>query len=189
MSKTQKNLLKAFAGESMARNKYTFFAEVAKKEGFRQIAGIFLETAFNEKAHAKRLLELLKTIGEDNIEVTSDLGVKTIGDTIKNLNEAISGEHHEWSEMYPDFEKEAREEGFNEIADALKEIGEVEEKHEERYQALLKNIQGGEVFKKNTEISWKCRNCGYVHKGTDAPEICPACGFDRSYYEVRCINY
>ena len=189
MSKTQENLLKAFAGESMARNKYNFFAEQALKEGYRQIASIFYETAKNEKAHARRLLELLKTLGDEETKTQNDLAVSPVGDTIFNLNQAISGENYEWTNMYPEFSKTASEEGFNEISDALKEIGEVEEKHEARYQKLLKNIEEGKVFAKDEEQVWKCRNCGYVHKGAEAPKTCPACGFDQSYYELVCENY
>jgi len=173
MRKTEENLKFAFAGESQARNKYTFFAEVARKEGFEQIAAIFEETAANEKAHAERLLGLLKGIGN----------------TKQNLKTAIEGEHYEWTQMYPTFEKEARKEGLTEIADALKEIGEVEEQHEKRYTKLLKNLEEGKVFKKEKVVKWKCRNCGYIHEGKEPPEKCPACGYPRGFYELLCENY
>jgi rubrerythrin len=173
MSKTEENLKFAFAGESQARNKYTFFAEVARKEGFEQIAAIFEETAANEKAHAERLFNFLKSIG----------------DTKQNLKTAIEGEHYEWTQMYPTFEKEARKEGLTEIADTLKEIAEVEEQHEKRYRKLLKNLKEGKVFKKEKVVKWKCRNCGYVHEGKEPPENCPACGYAQSYYELLCENY
>ena len=172
-SKTERNLLAAFAGESQARNKYTYYASVAKKEGFEQIAGIFLETAENEKEHAEREFDFLKGIG----------------DTSANLKAAAEGEHYEWTEMYPEFERVAREEGFGEIADFFEEVAEVEEEHEKRYLALLKNVKEGKVFKKDNVVRWKCRNCGYVHEGTEAPEMCPACDHPQSYYEVLSENY
>ncbi len=173
MSKTEENLKFAFAGESQARNKYTFFAEVAINEGFEQIAAIFEETAANEKAHAERLFNFLKGIG----------GTK------QNLKTAIEGEHYEWTQMYSTFEREARKEGLTEIADALKEIAEVEEQHEKRYGKLLKNLEEGKVFKKEKVVKWKCRNCGYVYEGKEPPEKCPACGYPQSYYEQLCENY
>lgn len=172
-SKTEKNLLAAFAGESQARNKYTYFAAIAKEEGYEQIAGIFLETAENEREHAKREFDFLKGIG----------------DTMSNLKAAAEGENYEWTSMYPGFEKVAREEGFTEIADFFKEVAEVEEEHEKRYRALLKNVYEGKVFKKDSVTKWKCRNCGYIHKGTEAPERCPACDFPQSYYELMAENY
>lgn len=172
-SKTEKNLLAAFAGESQARNRYTYFAAIAKEEGYEQIAGIFLETAENEREHAKREFDFLKGIG----------------DTMANLKTAAEGENYEWTDMYPGFEKIAREEGFTEIADFFKEVAEVEEQHEKRYRALLKNVYEGKVFKKDSTTKWKCRNCGYVHKGTEAPERCPACDFPQSYYELLSENY
>lgn len=172
-SKTERNLEAAFAGESQARNKYTYFSTVAREAGFEQIAGIFLETAENEREHAKREFDFLRGIG----------------DTRANLKAAAEGEHYEWTQMYPEFEKVAREEGFEEIADFFKEVAEIEEQHEKRYLALLRNVEEGKVFKKDTVVQWKCRNCGYVHKGTDAPEKCPACGFPQSYYELLAENY
>jgi len=172
-SKTEQNLQAAFAGESQARNKYTYFASVAKKEGFEQIAGIFLETAENEKEHAKREFEFLAGIG----------------DTQANLKAAAEGEHYEWTQMYPEFERVAHEEDFAEIADFFKEVAEVEEEHEKRYLALLKNMEERKVFKKDKVVKWKCRNCGYIHEGTEAPEICPACAHPQSYYELMAENY
>jgi rubrerythrin len=163
----------AFAGESQARNKYTYFAERAKKEGFEQIAAIFQETADNEKEHAKRLLKF----------------VGLVSDTAENLKHAAEGENYEWTSMYKDFEKVAREEGFDEIADVFREIGEVEEQHERRYLALRKNVLEGTVFKKEQPVRWKCRNCGYVHEGPEAPSVCPACAHPQSYYELLCENY
>ena len=172
-SQTEKNLWAAFAGESQARNKYTYYASIAKKEGYEQIAAIFLETADNEKEHAKREFKFL---GE-------------LGSTADNLKAAATGEHYEWTEMYPEFERVAREEGFTEIADVFKEISEVEEEHEKRYLSLLKNIEEGKVFKRDKVVRWKCRNCGYIHEGTEAPEICPACAHPQSYYELMVENY
>jgi rubrerythrin len=172
-SQTEKNLWAAFAGESQARNKYTYFASIAKKEGYEQIAGIFLETAGNEKEHAEVEFEFLQELGN----------------TMANLKAAAEGEHCEWTEMYPEFERVAREEGFEKIAEAFKEIAEVEEEHEKRYLALMKNIEGGKVFKRDKAVKWKCRNCGYIHEGTEAPEICPACAHPQSYYELAAENY
>jgi rubrerythrin len=172
-SKTERNLQAAFSGESQARNKYTYFAAVAKSEGYEQIAGIFLETAENEREHAKREFDFLQGVG----------------DTKANLNAAAEGEHYEWTGMYPGFEREAREEGFTEIADFFKEVAEVEEEHEKRYLALLKNLEEGKIFKKDKVVRWKCRNCGYVHEGGEAPKKCPACAFPQSYYELMAENY
>lgn len=172
-TKTEKNLWDAFAGESQARNKYTYFASVAKKEGYEQIAALFLETADNEKEHAK--LELKKLMG--------------IGNTIENLKIAAGGENGEWTDMYPRMAKEAREEGFEDIAKMFEGIAEIEKHHEERYQALLKNIEEGTVFKKEGKVYWKCRNCGYIHEAEVAPEVCPVCKHPRSYFEVESKNY
>ena len=172
-SKTEQNLLAAFAGESQARNKYTYFAAVAKEEGFEQIAGIFQETAENEREHAKREFDFLKGVGN----------------TRTNLKAAAEGERYEHTQMYPGFEQVAREEGFSEIADFFKEVSEVEEEHEKRYLALLNNLEGGKVFKRDKVVRWKCRNCGYVHEGTEPPEKCPACDFPQSYYELMAENY
>ena len=185
-SKTEKNLLTAFAGESQARNRYTYAAGVARKEGYEQIAAIFEETAWNERAHAKREFEFLQGGG---VEIQAAYPAGVIGDTEANLKAAAGGEHHEWTEMYPAFEQVAREEGFPQIATVFKEIGEVEEEHEKRYLALLKNVQDGSVFKKDEVVRWKCRNCGYVHEGTEAPKTCPACAHPQSHYELVCENY
>ncbi len=172
-TRTEKNLLESFAGESQARNKYTYFAKVAKKEGYEQISKIFEETAENEKEHAK--LEF-KALG-------------LLGDTMANLKAAAAGENEEWTEMYPRMAKEAREEGFEDIAVMFEKIAEVEAKHEMRYKKLLKNIEDGVVFKKSSPIKWKCLNCGYIHEGSEAPEKCPACKHPKAYFEVWCENY
>jgi len=186
MSKTEENLLKAFAGESQARNRYTFFASVARKEGFEQIAAIFEETADNEKEHAKIFFKYLKG-GDVTIEASYPAG--KIGTTAENLLAAAEGEKMEWGTLYPSFEKTAREEGFNEVADSFKEIAEVEEKHEKRYRKLLENVKNKTVFKKDKVVRWKCRNCGYVHEGKEAPKTCPACKHPQSFYELWCENY
>ena len=185
-SKTEKNLLASFAGESQARNRYTYFASVARKAGFEQIAAIFLETADNEKEHAKRFFKFLKG-GE--VEITASYPAGVIGDTAANLEAAADGENPEWTKLYKEAEEVAREEGYNEIADVFKEIAEVEEQHEIRYRKLLKNVKEGKVFKKDTVVKWKCRNCGYVHEGKEAPKECPACAHPQSYSELFCENY
>jgi len=172
-SKTEECLKKAFAGESQARNKYTYFASVAKREGFEQIANIFLETANNEKEHAKICLKFLRGIS----------------DTAQNLKDAASGENYEWTNMYADFAKTAHEEGFKEIAEFFEGVAQIEKDHEERFEALLKNIQNGTVFKKDTPVQWKCRNCGKIHEGTEAPEICPVCKHPQPFYEIKEQNY
>ena len=172
-TQTEKNLWEAFAGESQARNKYDFYASAAKKEGFQQIAGFFEETAINEKEHAKRLGKFLEVVGS----------------TAQNLKDAAAGENYEWTSMYREFEKTAREEGFHEIADVFQEIAEVEEEHEKRFLKLLERVQDGTVFKRETPIKWHCRNCGYVHEGTEPPEVCPACDHPRAYYEELAENY
>ncbi|MDD4179493.1 MAG: rubrerythrin family protein [Candidatus Margulisbacteria bacterium] len=185
-TKTEKNLLASFAGESQARNRYTYFASQAKKEGYEQIAAIFLETAENEKEHAKRFFKFLE--GGD-VEITATYPAGVIGDTVTNLTEAAAGEKLEWSKLYLDAEKTARAEGFEEIAKQFKEIAEVEEEHEKRYRALLKNVKEKKVFKKDKPVKWHCRNCGYVHEGPEAPQKCPACAHPQSYYEVLAENY
>lgn len=185
-TKTEKNLLASFAGESQARNRYTYFASVAKKVGYEQIAAIFLETAENEKEHAKRFFKLL---GGGGVEITASYPAGVIGDTPANLEEAATGENLEWTKLYKEAEEIAREEGFEEIAVQFKEIAEVEEEHEKRYRKLLKNIKDQMVFKKAKVVMWKCRNCGYVHEGKEAPEECPACAHPRAYYELLCENY
>ncbi|MDD5633768.1 MAG: rubrerythrin family protein [Candidatus Omnitrophica bacterium] len=185
-TKTEKNLLAAFAGESQARNRYTYFASVAQKAGYEQISGIFLETADNEKEHAKRFFKFLE--GGD-AEITASYPAGIIGTTEKNLEAAANGENMEWTSIYKDFESVARKEGFKDVADTFKEIAEVEQRHETRYRKLLRNIKEGKVFKKDKEVKWKCRNCGYVHEGKDAPKICPACKHPQAYYEVFCEPY
>ena len=174
-SKTEANLQTAFAGESMARTRYTYYASQAKKEGYEQIADIFMETAENEKEHAKLWFKQLH-------------GGK-IPKTIENLRDAAEGENYEHTTMYADFAVIAREEGFNEIADLFEAVGKIEKTHEERYIALLKNIEEGLVFKKDNVIMWKCRNCGYIHIATDAPQVCPVCKHAQSFFEVRATNW
>jgi len=185
-TRTEKNLLTAFAGESQARNRYTYFAGAAKKAGYEQISAIFLETADNEKEHAKRFFKLLE--GGD-VEITASYPAGIIGDASQNLKAAADGEKLEWSKLYKDFEKTANDEGFSEVAKQFKEIAEVEQLHEKRYRKLLQNVKEGKVFKRDTEVKWHCRNCGYVHVGKEAPEKCPACDHPRAYYEVLCENY
>jgi rubrerythrin len=180
-SETEKNLLKAFAGESQARNRYTYFASVAKNEGYEQISAIFLETADNEKEHAKIFFKYLE--GGD-CEITASYPAGKIGTTEQNLLAAAEGEKMEWTKLYKDFEAIARKEGFSEVADSFKEIAEVEEKHEKRYRKLLSNVKNKKVFSKDKPVKWKCRNCGYIHEGKDAPDTCPACKHPQSYYEV-----
>tara|TARA_Y100000310_G_scaffold185141_1_gene185231 strand:+ start:2093 stop:2665 length:573 start_codon:yes stop_codon:yes gene_type:complete len=185
-SKTEKNLLKSFAGESQARNRYTYFASEARKAGFRQIEAIFQETADNEKEHAKIFFKYLKG---GNTGITAEYPAGKIGNTEENLLAAAEGEKAEWGKIYPDFEKIAREEGFDEIATSFKEIAEVEEQHEKRYRKLLENVKENKVFKKDKTVKWKCRNCGYVHEGKEAPDICPACKHKTEYYEILAENY
>jgi len=185
-TKTEKNLLASFAGESQARNRYTYFAGMAKKAGYEQIAAIFLETADNEKEHAKRFFKLLEG-GE--VEITAAYPAGTIEDTAQNLQAAAGGENLEWTKLYKEAEETARKEGFEEVAAQFKEISEVEQQHEKRYRKLLKNIRENKVFKKETAVKWKCRNCGYVHEGKEAPKDCPACAHPQAYYELLCENY
>jgi rubrerythrin len=185
-TQTEKNLLKAFAGESQARNRYTFFASAARKEGYEQIANIFIETAENEREHAKVFFKYLE--GGD-VEITASYPAGIIADTKTNLEEAAAGEKMEWSQIYSDFENTARKEGFLDIATSFKEIAEVEEFHEGRYRKLIANIANGEVFKKNKVVKWHCTNCGYIHEGPEAPKVCPACKHEQSYYEVLAENY
>lgn len=185
-SKTEKNLLAAFAGESQARNRYSYFASKAKKEGYEQIAAIFLETADNEKEHAKREFKFLQG-GE--VEITGSFPAGVIGDTAANLKEAAAGENHEWTEMYPEFAEVARDEGFEEIARVFEAIAVAEKQHEERYLALLKNLEDGSAFKKDKVVKWKCRNCGYVHEGAEAPQKCPACDHGQAYFELLAEDY
>ena len=185
-SKTEKNLLAAFAGESQARNRYSYFASQARKEGYEQIAAILLETADKEKEHTKREFEFLQG-GE--VEITGSFAAGVIGDTASNLNEAAAGEHYEWTEMYPEFANVAEEEGFNEIAQVFKSIAKAENQHEKRYLALLKNLEDGNVFRKDKAVKWECRNCGYIHEGTEAPQRCPACDHEQAFFELFTENY
>ena len=183
---TPKNIVRAIAGESMARNKYTYFASQARKDGYEQIAGIFEETADNEKEHAKRLMKLLDSSTESSL---LEFDFPTVKTTSENLATAASGEHYETSIMYPEFAKIAKEEGFSEAARIFTEIGEVEEFHEKRYLTLKENVDKSIVFKKKVEVLWHCRNCGYVHTGTEAPGKCPACDHPQAFYEVLAQNY
>jgi rubrerythrin len=185
-TRTEKNILAAFTGESQARNRYTYFASQAKKEGFVQIADIFTETADQEKEHAKRLFKLLEG-GE--VEVTGSFPAGVIGTTQENLLEAAGGEHYEWTKMYPGFAEVAREEGFNEIASVFEAIAVAEKQHEKRYNELRENIENGSVFKKDKPVVWRCRNCGYLHEGEEAPEQCPACAHPKAHFEVLGENW
>ena len=185
-TKTAENLLKSFAGESQARNRYTFYAKVADKEGYKQIGDIFIETAENEKEHAKRFYKFLLA-GLDKlpamIEITAAYPVAQ-GNTLENLKAAAAGENEEWTELYPEFAKVAAEEGFEEISTVFKEIAEVEEQHETRYLKLAENIEKNRVFKKEKETLWKCGNCGYIHRGASAPDTCPACDHPIDHFQL-----
>lgn len=172
-TKTEKNLMAAFAGESQARNKYTYFASVAKKEGYEQIASIFLKTADNEKEHAKLWFKALEELGN----------------TAQNLAKAAEGENYEWTDMYEQFAKDAEEEGFPELAAQFRGVGKIEKEHEERYRALLNNVEMQAVFAKSEETMWECRNCGHLCMGKQAPEVCPVCNHPQSFFEVRAENY
>jgi len=174
-TKTEANLMAAFAGESQARNKYTYYASKAKKEGYEQIASLFLETAENEKEHAKIWFKLLHEGG--------------IPDTVTNLKDAAAGENYEWTDMYAEFAKTAKEEGFDKIAYLFEAVGRIEKEHEERYLKLLENVEEGIVFSKDGETIWKCRNCGHIHIGKKAPEICPVCDHAKAFFEVKAENY
>lgn len=185
-TQTEKNILTAFAGESQARNRYTYFASQAKKDGYVQISAIFEETANQEKEHAKRLFKLLEG-GEVEIKAAFPAGV--IGSTMENLKEAAGGENYEWTDMYPGFARVAREEGFDDIADIFESIAVAEKQHETRYLGLMENIKNGKVFKKDQVEKWFCRNCGYVHEGEEAPEACPSCNHPQAHFEVACENW
>ncbi len=185
-SKTEQNLLKAFAGESQARNRYTYFAKQAKKEGYEQIAAIFEETAENEKEHAK---VFFKHLEGGMVEITADYPAGVIGTTEENLLEAADGEKMEWGTLYPDFGKIAEEEGFPEIAHSFRNIAKVEAAHEKRYRTLLENVKENKVFKRNKPMKWKCRNCGFIYEGEEPPQTCPACQHPQSYYEILAENY
>ncbi len=185
-SKTEQNLLKAFAGESQARNRYTYFASVARKEGYRQIEAIFLETAANEKEHAERFFKFLEG---GMVEITASYPAGKISTTLENLKASANGENEEHTVLYPEFAKIAEEEGYPEVAQAFRAIAKVEEEHEKRYRKLIENIEKDQVFKKETEVKWVCRNCGYVHYGKEAPEKCPSCLHPKEYFEVKSENY
>lgn len=185
-SQTEKNILTAFAGESQARNRYDYFAKAADKEGYRQIAEIFAETANQEREHAKRLFKFLKG-GE--VEITAGFPAGAIGTTVENLKEAAAGEHHEYAEMYPEFAKIAKEEGFGKIADVFLAIAVAEKQHEKRYLALLDNIEQGRVFKRDKKVVWRCINCGYLYEGEGAPVCCPACAHPQKHFELLAENW
>ena len=185
-TQTEKNLVTAFAGESKARNRYTYFASQANKDGFVQIQAIFEETASQEKEHAKRLFKFLQ--GGD-VEVAAAFPAGVIGSTVDNLRAAAGGENHEWTSMYPGFARIARDEGFPEIAAAFEAIAVAEKQHEKRYLDLAKNIDRGIVFKREASVVWRCRNCGYLHQGTEAPELCPACAHAKAHFELLGENY
>jgi rubrerythrin len=185
-TKTEKNLLTAFAGESQARNRYSYFAGQAKKEGFVQIAGIFEETANQEKEHAKRLFKFLEG-GE--VEVTAGFPAGVIGTTAENLKASAAGENHEWTDMYPSFALTAREEGFAAIADVFEAIAIAEKQHERRYLVLQANVEAGTVFRKEQKVVWRCRNCGYLHEGVEAAEVCPACAHPQAHFELLAENW
>lgn len=184
-TQTEKNLLTSFAGESQARNRYTFFASAAKKEGYEQISAIFTETAEQEKEHAKRMFKYLEG---GTVEITASFPAGVIGKTIDNLKAAAAGENEEWTEAYPHFAEVADAEGFPEIAEMYRRIAIAEKGHEERYRAFIKNIEEGTVFAKEEETVWQCRNCGYIHIGKEAPESCPACNHPQAYFEVKKTN-
>lgn len=185
-TETEKNLLKAFAGESQARNRYTMFVSKAKKEGYVQIADIFAETADQEKEHAERLFKFLEG-GE--LEITAAFPAGVVGTTAENLLAGAEGENYEWTEMYPSFAKTAREEGFDKIADVFEAIAVAEKQHEKRYNELRANILAGNVFKKKASVTWRCRNCGYIYDGVEAPAVCPACAHPQAYFELLGENW
>jgi len=193
MKKTLENLIQAFIGESQARNRYDFYAKIAKKEGYEQIAGIFLETAANEKEHAKRIFEHIQELKKElneadeiNVEATAPLIYET---TVENLKAAIAGEYHEHTQMYPEFAKIAEEEGLEKIANRLRAIAQAESHHEERYKKLLDQLENETIFTKTEEVEWVCRECGYVYKGTTPPDKCPSCDHAMGFYQVKCENF
>ena len=185
-TQTEKNVLASFAGESQARNRYTFAASVAKKAGYEQISAIFADTAANEKEHAEMFFKLLEG-GE--VEITAGYPAGVIGDTAGNLEAAAAGERMEWTTIYKNFSQTARDEGLPKVAAVFTEIGEVEEQHEKRYRKLLENVRSGNVFQRDEVVLWRCRNCGYVHEGKSAPQVCPACLHAQAYYELFVENY
>jgi len=191
---TIKNLAKAFIGESQARNRYTFYAKIAKKEGFEQIAEIFLITAENEKEHASNLFKLINELKKKHCEELDEIKVEAgaptvLGSTTENLKAAIAGEHYEYTQMYPEFADVAEREGFPEIAKRLRAIAKAEQHHEERYKKLLAQVEAGTVFKKEKDVWWVCRECGYIHYGKEPPEECPSCSHSRSYFQLKCEEY
>lgn len=181
-TKTEQNLLKSFAGESQARSRYTFFASVAKKEGYEQIAGVFMETAEQEKEHAKKFFKYLEG---GMVEITASYPAGVISTTVENLKAAADGENEEWADLYPEFARIAEEEGFPAIAVTFKMVAKVEAEHEARYRKLLARVEAGKFFEEDEEIEWQCRNCGYVHKGKKAPEKCPACAHPQAYFRAE----
>jgi rubrerythrin len=185
-SKTEQNLLKAFAGESQARMRYDYFAGQAKKEGLEQIAAIFAETSMNEREHAKRFFKFLEG---GPVEITASYPAGIIGTSLENLKASAEGEHEEWTELYPEFARVAEEEGYKEVAAAFKLISKIEKAHEERYRTLYDNLESGKVFKRGDKVIWKCRNCGYLHEAAGAPQTCPACWHPQSFFEIREANY
>ena len=185
-TQTEINLMKAFAGESQARNRYTFFASIAKKEGLVQIASIFQETADQEKEHAKRFFKLMNG---GMAEITAAFPAGGLGTTAENLEAAAGGEHEEWSELYPQFAQTAREEGFEQVAAVFEHVAVAEKQHEKRYRDLLKNLNEGKVFKKDGVVIWRCMNCGYIHEAQEAPKACPACAHPQAYFEVLAENW
>lgn len=185
-TKTEKNILTAFAGESQARNRYTYFSKQAKKDGYVQLANIFEETANQEKEHAKRLFKFLEG---GSAEIQASFPAGKIGTTLENLNEAANGEKYEHEEMYPGFAKVAEEEGFLQVAAVMRSIAVAEQLHERRYKSFIANIENGTVFKKDKEVTWKCQNCGYTYKGAEAPKECPSCAHPRDHFEVLCENW
>jgi len=194
MKETVKNLSKAFVGESQARNRYTMYAKTAQKEGFEKIGEVFLTTADQEKQHAKWLFTMINDLKKDVSESLDEINVEAsvptaIGTTIENLKAAIAGENYEHTDMYPEFAAKAREEGLEDVAKRLEAISKAEEHHEERYTKILKEVEAGTLFKKEEEVEWVCRECGYVHKGTTPPELCPSCDHPKAFYELKCETY
>ncbi|MCC3868258.1 rubrerythrin [Terrisporobacter mayombei] len=190
-TKTAENLMKSFAGECQARTRYTYYASIAKKQGYVQISNIFMETAEQEKEHAKKFYKYLKEdfVNDEMIEINAAYTVSFHEDTMKNLKAAAAGENEEWTELYPEFAKIAREEGFEAIAITFERISEVEKRHEARYNKLAKNIEEGRVFKKDEKVLWKCLNCGHIHEGEEAPKVCPTCVHPQGYFEVFVETY
>ncbi len=186
-TQTEKNILTAFAGESQARNRYDYAAAKANKEGYRQIAEIFSETANQEREHAKRLFKFLK--GREGLEITAAFPAGEIGSTVENLKEAAMGENHEYTEMYPDFAKTARKEGFDQIADTFEAIAVAEKQHEKRFLGVINNIEQSRVFKRDEKVVWRCINCGYIHEGDEAPACCPACAHPQKHFELLAENW